>query len=93
MEIDNPERGQPFKTWAREQLAEIIFRKDVGIKLVDIDCHSRIVDRVCVDEMDANNTAGVSSYGQLAPVLYPQFCNFLKNIMTQGVLNPILTIA
>ena len=48
-EIDTPERGQPFGTWAKEQLADMVFQKDVAILVVDIDRYDRIVGRVYVE--------------------------------------------
>jgi endonuclease YncB( thermonuclease family) len=53
-EIDTPERGQPFGTWAKNQLSDMVFQKDIAIKQVDIDRYDRIVGRVYVGELDVN---------------------------------------
>ena len=53
-EIDTPERGQPFGTWAKNQLSDMVFQKDIAIKLVDIDRYDRIVGRVYVGDLDVN---------------------------------------
>lgn len=53
-EIDTPERGQPFGTWAKQQLSDMVFRKPIAIKLVDIDRYERIVGRIYVDDLDVN---------------------------------------
>ena len=53
-EIDTPERGQPFGTWAKNQLSDIVFRKNVAIRQVDIDRYDRIVGRVYVNDLDVN---------------------------------------
>ncbi|KPK39417.1 MAG: hypothetical protein AMJ65_11570 [Phycisphaerae bacterium SG8_4] len=53
-EIHTPERGQPFGTSAKEQLSDMVFQKDIAIKLVDIDRYERIVGRVYVGDLDVN---------------------------------------
>lgn len=53
-EIDTPERGQPFGTWAKQQLAAMIFQKDVAILVVDVDRYGRTVGRVYVGDLDVN---------------------------------------
>ena len=53
-EIDTPERGQPFGTWAKQRLSDLVFGKPIAIKLVDIDRYDRIVGRIYVDDLDVN---------------------------------------
>lgn len=53
-EIDSPERGQPFGTWAKNQLLDMVFQKDIAIKQVDIARYDRIVGRVYVGDLDVN---------------------------------------
>ena len=53
-EIDTPERGQPFGTWAKLRLSDLVFGKPIAIKLVDIDRYDRIVGRIYVDDLDVN---------------------------------------
>ena len=57
-EIDTPERGQPFGTWAKEQLSDMVFQKDVAIRQVDIDRYDRIVGRIYVGDLDVNAELG-----------------------------------
>ena len=53
-EIDTPERGQPFGTWAKNQLSEMVFQKDIAIRQVDIDGYQRIAGRVSVGDLDVD---------------------------------------
>jgi micrococcal nuclease len=53
-EIDTPERRQPFGTWAKEQLAELVLQKEIAIRFVDIDRYDRVVGREYVGNLDVN---------------------------------------
>ena len=53
-EIDTSERGQPFGTWAKNELSDMVFQKDVAIRQVDIDRYGRIVGRIYVGDLAVN---------------------------------------
>lgn len=53
-EIDAPERGQPYGTRARQQLAALIFNKSVTIQVQVVDNYGRLVGRPIVDEVDVS---------------------------------------
>lgn len=48
-EIDAPERGQPYATRSRQQLAELIFQKEVTVEVQVVDRYGRPVGRPIVD--------------------------------------------
>ena len=52
-EIDAPERGKPFSRRSRQALNELVWDKDLAIRLYDIDSYGRIVGHVFVDGKDA----------------------------------------
>ena len=51
-EIDTPERSQPYGTRARQIVSELVFRKQVEVRVQDIDRYGRFVGRVYVDNVD-----------------------------------------
>jgi len=51
-EIDAPERGQPFARRSRQQLADLIFQKDVAVHIQVVDRYNRVVGRPTIDDMD-----------------------------------------
>ena len=51
-EIDTPERSQPYGTRARQIVSELVFRKQVEVRVQDIDRYGRFVGRVYVDDLD-----------------------------------------
>lgn len=51
-EIDAPERGQPYATRSRQQLAELIFQKEVTVDVQVVDRYRRPVGRPMVGDMD-----------------------------------------
>lgn len=53
-EIDTPEKGQPYSNRARQALADLVFQKDVIVKVTDTDRYGRTVGRVYVGELDVN---------------------------------------
>ena len=53
-EIDTPERRQPYGTRARQALADMAFRKEARVVVVDTDRYGRTVGRVWVGETDVN---------------------------------------
>jgi endonuclease YncB( thermonuclease family) len=44
--IDAPEKGQPFGTKARENLAAKVFRQTVRVEVIDVDRYKREVGRI-----------------------------------------------
>jgi micrococcal nuclease len=44
--IDAPEKGQPFGTKARENLAGKVFKQDVRVEVIDVDRYKREVGRI-----------------------------------------------
>ncbi len=52
--IDAPERGQPFGTRSRENLAKWVFRRDVIVEWHKKDRYGRLVGVVLVDGDDVN---------------------------------------
>lgn len=53
-EIDTPERAQPYGTWARQALSDLIFAKEVRIVQDDIDRYGRLVGHVYVGNTHVN---------------------------------------
>lgn len=51
-EIDAPERGQPFATRSRQQLAKLIFQQQVTVDVQVVDRYGRPVGRPMVGDMD-----------------------------------------
>jgi endonuclease YncB( thermonuclease family) len=51
-EIDAPERGQPYANRSRQQLAELIFQKDVTVHVQVVDRYERPVGRPLVGDTD-----------------------------------------
>lgn len=51
-EIDAPERGQPYANRSRQQLAELIFRKEVSVDVQVVDRYGRPVGRPMFGEID-----------------------------------------
>jgi endonuclease YncB( thermonuclease family) len=52
--IDAPEKGQPFGTKARENLAAKVFRQTVRIEVIDVDRYHREVGRIYLGERFIN---------------------------------------
>jgi len=52
--IDAPEKGQPFGTKARENLAAKVFKQDVRIDVIDVDRYKREVGRIFLGERFIN---------------------------------------
>ncbi len=53
-DIDAPERRQPFYQKSRQMLAEMAFRKNAVVTVVDTDRYGRLVGRVVVGDLDVN---------------------------------------
>ena len=53
-EIDTPERGQPYGKKAQEALSELVWPKNVAVRVVDIDRYGRTVGRIYVGETDVS---------------------------------------
>jgi len=53
-EIDAPERRQPYGTRARQKLSELVFDKDVVVKVQVVDRYGRTVGRIYVDGIDVS---------------------------------------
>ena len=51
-EIDAPERGQPYAARSRQQLADLIFQKEVTVTVQVVDRYNRPVGRPLVGDMD-----------------------------------------
>jgi endonuclease YncB( thermonuclease family) len=51
-EIDAPERGQPYAGRSRQQLADLIFRKGVTVRVQVVDRYNRVVGRPVTGDMD-----------------------------------------
>lgn len=51
-EIDAPERGQPYATRSRQQLASLLFQKDVTVPIQVVDRYKRPVGRPMVGDVD-----------------------------------------
>lgn len=51
-EIDAPERGQPYANRSRQQLAELVFQKEVNVDVQVVDRYGRPVGRPMVGDMD-----------------------------------------
>jgi endonuclease YncB( thermonuclease family) len=51
-EIDAPERGQPYATRSRQQLADLLFHKDVTVHVQVVDRYKRPVGRPIVGNVD-----------------------------------------
>jgi len=51
-EIDAPERGQPYATRSRQQLADLIFQKEVTVQVQVVDRYNRPVGRPLVGDTD-----------------------------------------
>jgi endonuclease YncB( thermonuclease family) len=51
-EIDAPERGQPYATRSRQQLAQLIFRQEVTLDVQVMDRYGRPVGRPMVGDVD-----------------------------------------
>ncbi len=47
-EIDTPERGQPYGTKAKEVLSDLVFGKEVIVKVQDIDRYEKYVGELDV---------------------------------------------
>lgn len=52
--IDTPEQGQPYSARARQALSDLVFRRDVRVKVIDTDRYGRTVGRVFVGDLDVN---------------------------------------
>lgn len=52
--IDAPEAGQPHGSRARQELAGLVFRRTVTVRVLDTDTYGRVVARVTVNGMDVN---------------------------------------
>lgn len=62
VEIDAPERGQPFGQRARQALAELTHDKTVTVRFEERDRYGRILGEVMVDGISANRTLVASGY-------------------------------
>jgi endonuclease YncB( thermonuclease family) len=51
-EIDAPERGQPYATRSRQQLAILIFQQEVSVDVQVVDRYGRAVGRPMVGNVD-----------------------------------------
>jgi endonuclease YncB( thermonuclease family) len=51
-EIDAPERGQPYASRARQQLADLIFEKEVTVPIQVVDRYNRPVGRPMMGDTD-----------------------------------------
>lgn len=51
-EIDAPERGQPYASRSRQQLADLIFQKNVTVRVQVVDRYNRMVGRPMIGDMD-----------------------------------------
>ena len=51
-EIDAPERGQPYASRSRQQLANLIFKKDLTVRVQVVDRYNRVVGRPVIGDMD-----------------------------------------
>jgi endonuclease YncB( thermonuclease family) len=52
--IDAPEKGQPFGTKARENLAGKVFKQEVRVEVIDVDRYHREVGRIFLGERFVN---------------------------------------
>ena len=53
-EIDTPERRQPYGKRSKQALSDLVFKKEVAVRLVDIDRYERIVGRIYLDDLDVS---------------------------------------
>jgi len=53
-EIDAPERGQPYASRSRQRLADLIFQKDLTVRVQVIDRYNRVVGRPVIADMDVS---------------------------------------
>jgi endonuclease YncB( thermonuclease family) len=51
-EIDAPERGQPYATRSRQQLAKLVFQQEVSVDVQVVDRYGRPVGRPMVGDVD-----------------------------------------
>lgn len=51
-EIDAPERGQPYAARSRQRLADLLFDKDVAVRVQVVDRYGRPVGRPMVGDVD-----------------------------------------
>ena len=52
--IDAPERAQPFGNRSKEALSELIFGREVTVKVTDTDRYKRTVGIIMLGETDVN---------------------------------------
>ena len=52
--IDTPERGEPFSAQAKRFISSLVFGKQVGIQVKELDRYGRTVARVIVDGTDTS---------------------------------------
>ena len=52
--IDAPERGQPFGTVSRQNLADLVFGKTVAVEWHKQDRYQRVLGKVLLDGQDVN---------------------------------------
>jgi micrococcal nuclease len=53
-DIDTPERKQPWYQKAKDALSELVFSKDVSVRVTKKDRYGRWIGRVFVNEIDVN---------------------------------------
>jgi endonuclease YncB( thermonuclease family) len=70
-EIDAPERGQPYATRSRQQLADLIFQKEVTVPVQVVDRYNRPVGRPLVGDVDVT----VEMIGAGAAWVYRNYCD------------------
>ncbi len=51
-EIDAPERSQPYGKASKQVLSDLVFRKEVRIKKIDVDRYGRTVGRIYAGKLD-----------------------------------------
>jgi endonuclease YncB( thermonuclease family) len=54
VEIDAPERGQPWGNRSKQVLSGLVFDRDVGVKVTGFDRYGRTLGRIYVGQMDVN---------------------------------------
>jgi len=52
--VDAPEKGQPFGTKARDNLADKVFKQEVRVEVIDVDRYHRQVGRIFLSAAEAD---------------------------------------
>ena len=70
MEIDTPEKGQPYGNAAQKYLARYVAGETVEVKPMDTDRYGRTVALIFVDDLDVNKEMVRAGYAWV----YQRYC-------------------